>query len=253
MYWCLGMYASASTWTFNVVQQIAATLFPDRPVLAQFVAKDMPDPKDTMDRTVVVKTHGAPAYEQLARQATAIIISVRDPRDAIASLLTHNRPPFEVALDVTTAAARMCSRFMADPRAVTLKFENRFFDDPATIGRIAAKLPGMLTEADGARIFAAFRRDAVDAFIADLPTLPSAVTQLDDVTGQMDTYDPLTGWHTHHAGRKGEIGRWRRELTDAQVNAIEQRLGDWMQLSGYETSVPRQAPYALRIGRYGLS
>ena len=249
MYWCLGMYASASTWTFNVVQQIAATLIPAEPVLPLFVAEEMPSPEATAGRTVVAKTHGAPAFEQLARQATAIIISIRDPRDAIASLLTHNKPPFEVALNVTAATARMCSRFMTDPRAVMLRFEDRFFDDPTTVGRIAAKFPGVLPAADSARIFAALRREAVDAFIANLAAVPSAVTQLDTVTGQMDTYDPLTGWHTHHAGRRAEIGRWWHELTQAQVDAIEQRLGDWMQRFGYTRAEPPHAAYNLRVGR----
>ena len=35
-----------------------------------------------------------------------------------------------------------------------------------------------------------------------------------------DLLDPQTHWHTHHAGRSGEIGRWRRELTQAQADAV---------------------------------
>jgi hypothetical protein len=253
MYWCLGMYASASTWTFNVVRQIAATLLPDKPVLARFVAEELPDADAAAGRTVVVKTHGAPCHAELARRASAIIITIRDPRDAIASLLRHNKPPFEVALKVTEATARMCGDFMSDPRAMALRFEDGLFDDPATIGRIAARFPGVLAEADRERICAGLRRDAVDGFIARLADLPSAITALDEVTGQIDTFDPLTGWHTHHAGRTAEIGRWWRELTQQQVDAIEQRPGGWMQRLGYQPSARWRRPYELRIGRYGMT
>ncbi|HUB43745.1 MAG TPA: hypothetical protein VMB73_02060 [Acetobacteraceae bacterium] len=252
MYWCLGMYASASTWTYNVVKHVAATLLPDKPVLSRFVADALPTPEEAAANTVVVKTHAATAYEELARRATAIIVTIRDPRDAIASLLTHNKPPFEIALNVTEATAGMCGHFMSDPRALALKFEDRFFDRPATVARIAARFPDALPDADAARIFAALRRDAVDSFIANLETLPSATTEFDEVTGHWDTYDPLTGWHKHHAGRTAEIGRWRRELTAEQVVAIEQRLGPWMMRFGYAPASLRRDAYTLRIGRYGM-
>jgi hypothetical protein len=38
----------------------------------------------------------------------------------------------------------------------------------------------------------------------------------------------VTHWHTHHAGRTGEIGRWRQMLTEEQVLEVERLLGDWM-------------------------
>jgi len=252
MYWCLGMYGSASTWTYNVVLQVAATLLPARPVLSRFVTDALPTQEEAEANTFVVKTHAAPAYEELARRATAIIVTIRDPRDAIASLLAHNRPPFDTALDVTAQTAGMCGHFMADPRALALKFEDRFFDDPATVGRIAARFPGTLPDADAARIFAALRRDAVDRFIANLEGEPSARTEFDDVTGRWDTYDPVTQWHKHHAGRTAEVGRWRRELTQEQAAAIEQRLGAWMRRFGYAPAPPRREAYTLRVGRYGL-
>jgi hypothetical protein len=44
----------------------------------------------------------------------------------------------------------------------------------------------------------------------------------DRVSG--DRLDPQTHWHTHHAGRTGEIGRWRRELSPAQADAVVERL-----------------------------
>jgi hypothetical protein len=41
-----------------------------------------------------------------------------------------------------------------------------------------------------------------------------------------DRLDPRTHWHTHHAGRSGEIGRWRHMLSAAQAAEVEAALGD---------------------------
>jgi hypothetical protein len=112
----------------------------------------------------------------LSARATAILITIRDPRDAVASLMAHNRAPFDLALRATAATTRICGRFATDPRALLLRFEDRFFDDPQTIPRIAATLPGLLSDADRDRIFAETRRGAIDSFIAGLATLPTAQT-----------------------------------------------------------------------------
>jgi hypothetical protein len=96
------------------------------------------------------------------------------------------------------------------------------------------------------------RRDAVDAFIAGLDVLPTMMSHVHNVTGHRDTYDPVTGWHQHHGGRKGEVGRWRRDLTELQVRTIERRMRLWMESVGYDSISSRGAPYGLSIGRYGV-
>src|SRR5580704_961367 len=99
MYWCLGMYGSASTWTFNVMQKLAAALVPERPVVSHFVNESLAD-LDPSAGTLVVKSHATPAGEELARDARAIIVTIRDPRDSLASIMLHNQVPLEVALNV---------------------------------------------------------------------------------------------------------------------------------------------------------
>ncbi|MDR3537414.1 MAG: sulfotransferase domain-containing protein [Acetobacteraceae bacterium] len=238
MHWCLGMYGSASTWTFNLVQKLAATLAPDRPVVPHFVADSLAD-LDATAGTLVVKTHAAPVAAGLAQRASAIIITIRDPRDAIASLMAHNKAPFDLAVNVTAATAFLCGRFARHDRAILLRFEDRFYDNPETIEKIAATFPGTLSDEARDRLFAETRRAAVDALIAQLETLPTTECQFDTVTGQQDIFDPVTGWHKHHAGRKGEIGRWQRDLSRSQVAAIEERLRPWMVHFGYRpTTLP---------------
>ncbi len=88
--------------------------------------------------TLVVKTHAGGNVEELGQLAKAIIITIRDPRDAVASLTVHNKAPFDFALDVTEASAWACARLVGHKRAILFRYEDRFFDDPRTVERIAA-------------------------------------------------------------------------------------------------------------------
>ena len=228
------MYGSASTWVFNLVQKIAAATMPDRPVTACFVDDILP-PAGESRGTLVLKTHATPLADQLAHDAAGIIITVRDPRDAIASHMLHSKTPFEHAVDITEAAAATCARFQSHERAAVFRFEDRFFDDPTTIDRVAAMFDGGLTDPDRKRIFAETRREKIDAFIAEMHQAPTFRSGFDPITGQDYMYDTVTGWHKHHAGRKAEIGLWRRELSPRQISIIEYRLGDLMQSLSYQT------------------
>ena len=252
MHWCLGMYGSASTWTFNVVQKLAAVLVPDRPVAAHFV-NDSLDEVDPSAGTLVVKTHATLLGEELARRARAIIITIRDPRDSLASLLAHNKVPLDIALNVIEASARISARYATHQRAMLFRFDDRFFDDPATISKLATTFDGALSDADQARIFAETRRDEIDNFIATMEARPTATTYFNELTGHEDTLDEVTGWHKHHAGRKGEDGRWRHELSQSQVVAVELRLRKWMERFGYPPETPPPPPYILSVGRYGIT
>jgi hypothetical protein len=141
---------------------------------------------------------------------------------------------------------------MTHRRALVLKFEDRFFDDPATVERIATLFPAPLPSGEGRRIFEALRRESVEAFIARLESLPTTERSFDEATGQWDTYDEATGWHKHHAGRNAEIGRWQRELSEQQAATILRRMQPWMEKFGYHSVVSHPASYQLNIGRYAV-
>ena len=203
-------------------------------------------------KTLVVKSHATKLAHELGSRAEAVIITIRDPRDAIASLMRHNKTPFDLALKVTEASAWTCATLIAHRRSMLFKFEDRFFDDPRSVERIAAGFPRALSQTESRRIFDALRRDAVDAFIANLEALPTTETSFDEMTGQWDTYDEASGWHKHHAGRSAEVGRWRRESSGRQVRSIEQEMRPLMERFGY---LPTRAPrgqYNLRIGQYQI-
>lgn len=92
MLWCLGMYASGSTWVFNVAMQVAAVVVPRTPAVGRFVmAGHELDFLDDPTRMPVVKSHDTDeaAASELARRADAVLVSIRDPRDCVTSLMLY--------------------------------------------------------------------------------------------------------------------------------------------------------------------
>jgi Sulfotransferase domain len=224
LYWCLGMQASASTWIYNATLKIAAILNTDVPTKGRYVPYRgklgfLDDPG-----LHIVKSHGVdgPTEAELGRRATSIIISVRDPRDAVASLMLYHSQKFKEALRDVERAAATCARFAGDPRAIVLRYESRFTEDPATIDRLAAGFGRELPRHDRDRIFEESRRENVEKLISTLEQLPGSQRAGEDL------FDLDTQWHKLHAGRTGEIGKWRRTLSEGQMTRIEARLYDWM-------------------------
>lgn len=233
--WGLGMYASGSTWLFNVLQKLAEALAPDLPREGRFVASlsDVGDPRPAR-RLLLVKSHETdPAAEALLKEAAdLIIVSIRDPLDVVASVMQYQKSDFAGALDLTEKSGRLCARMAADPRALMLRYEAGFVDDPATLDRLAARLGGVLPMAERTRVFAATRRRAVERYIAEMAHKPGVLIHRESG----DLLDPATHWHSHHANRTGEVGRWKRALTADQVAEIAQVMGDWMEANLYPTS-----------------
>jgi hypothetical protein len=231
MHWCLGLRGSGSTWVFNAVRKVALALDPERPVLGPYIVRhaDLPSFNEIAP-LIIVKSHETDeaAAEELGRSALAIWISIRDPRDCVTSLIQYHGLAFDTALRTVQQNARFCARFRTHPYARVLRYEAGFTDQPETLDIIAEGFEDVLAVSDRDRIFAETRRSAIEAFIEQLDTIPTAVRP-----SPGNLVDTVTKWHNHHANRTGEIGRWRHMLTRSQATEIEQRLGDWMTAFDY--------------------
>ncbi len=229
-FWCIGTYGSASTWIYNVVLKVAECLMPERTLALGYAGPRWRFRSPPSVR--VIKSHWMPAIPaaMTAARSQAIFLSVRDPRDSVVSLMQHHDASFASALQRLDASARFCARYAAHPRSLLLRYEDGFADDPATIDLVASRFGETLCSRDRERIVAETRRDAVEKLIAQLSELP-------DGRGTGDRFDPATQWHQHHAGRTGEVGRWRRELSAAQIAEIDRRLGSWMANFGYASAL----------------
>jgi hypothetical protein len=221
------MYASGSTWLFNVVLKLAEAAAPDMPREGRFVAgvNDVGSLAKAR-RLLLVKSHETDAAAEAALTAAAetIFVTIRDPLDVVASVMQYQKRDFAGALDLTAKSAEQCARVSADPRALVLRYEAGFVDDPATLDALAARLGVVLAVADRTRIFAATRRREVERHIAGMARTPGVLIHRESG----DLLDPATHWHSHHANRTGEVGRWRRALTGAQVQAVQARLALWL-------------------------
>jgi hypothetical protein len=234
VFWCAGMYASGSTWAYNVMRALV-TAQSAAGVTARFAntAADLAGMGDAA-KDHVIKTHDLPddAAALLHAAKPRVVVTIRDPRDAVASLMTYQHYPFQLALDATARSARFVTAVAERTGALLLRYESGFPDELATVDRIAAAIGIPPDPAAHEAAFASFRRDAVERFIGGLESLPQA--HHDPRSG--DVFDPETQWHKHHAGRTGEVGRWRGKLMIGQPAAIEAALAGWMDRHGYEKS-----------------
>ncbi len=232
MIWCLGMYASGSTWLYNAVRQTAEVVRPDMEVRGTYteslgVLQALPG-----GVCHVVKTHdlGQAETDFLALNAARIVISIRDPRDAVTSLMQYMRHGFPKAIDKVERSAAICAHFATDERAEVFSYDAGFTDDAATFDRLAGTFGGRLSAAGRTALFEGSRRAAIEWKIARLEELPNV--SHDPASG--DIVDLDSQWHRHHAGRTGEIGRWQRLLPPEAVRHIEQRMERWMRQFGFE-------------------
>ncbi len=218
------MYASASTWAFNVARQIheQAGMAPLR---TTFFSGKGDVAALAVPGNWIVKSHeitDEATVLGLAARATRILVTMRDPRDAVTSLMLYHGYSFAQALPLAIAATRLCAGFARDKRARLWHYESGFFKNPEMPAWLAAWLGVTLAPPAAAAIFAANQREAVEKHIAGLDRLPDVLT--DRVSG--DRLDPRTHWHSHHAGRSGEMGRWRAGLAPEQAAEVEHALRD---------------------------
>jgi hypothetical protein len=228
--WCLGMYASGSTWLFNAVREVASVLYPARRVTGRW-AGGMKALKNLDDALNVVKTHElTPAAAKFMQaRADVIFVSLRDPRDAVTSLKQHMGEDFAQALRRIETSARLAARHAGSARSRVFIYESGFTETASVFDDLAAALGGTLSEAQRRTLFNATRRGKIEEKISRLAELPTAWRN----PANGDLLDRDTQWHRHHAGRSGETGRWRHALAPQEVVAIEHRLADFMRSFGY--------------------
>jgi len=225
----VGLHGSASTWVFNVVRELLVDAAGEAGVLAVYVdqASEMPDGAARAGRHVVLKSHqGSPGLDALlAEQHAVILLSVRDPRDAVLSMVQRFDEKFANAAH---ALARDCARVirLAEEGHPVLRYEDRFFADPATLARLAVQL-GLAPEAAAREaIFARYTTQAVREFTRLVPDLPPDRLARDERV----VFDRLTQIHHTHIG-DARSGKWRElpgnlpaELTRFFAPVLE-RLG----------------------------
>jgi len=228
---CAGLKSSGSTWLYNAVIQILenATGRRGRGVVAFYADKIDSVPRSAGHAAyIVIKTHIPSAGLQFLASflGARVLVTVREPRDAIASLLQRFDHSFEGSLnEVSAGAARMVK--LAGRGPMILRYEDRFYQKPRTINDVAAFLGVRLTGQAANRIFRSLTRDAVERKIGLL--------RRKGVFGKhpdADRFDPHTHWHPGHIGN-GRIGKFRGVLSPAQAKAVLDTTAKYRRRFGY--------------------
>ncbi len=226
------MYASGSTWLFNAARAVAAELQPTTPHRAVYL-ETLPHLVRLPPGPVVVKSHQlAPQLAQfMEAHSSRILLSLRDPRDAVTSLMQHMGQSFPHALLWVERSALFCARYAGKEHATLFIYERGFTEQPETFDRLAAAFGGTLPLPARESLFAGTRRHMIEDRISKLENAPTRWRN--PATG--DLVDTDTQWHTHHAGRTGETGRWQHFLPGDNIRKIEGRLAAFMKDFGYAT------------------
>jgi hypothetical protein len=227
---CLGLKSSGSTWLYNVAIRILKEARPakgeGRAKVAAFFADNegmLPDGAATAD-ILIIKTHEpSKAILFLTRFSRGrVLVSVREPRDSVASLMQRFDHSFESALRDVRVGSKFVVDLSHEKETLTLRYEDGFADDERTVDQVARFLGVRLTKAARGRIFNSLTREAVQKKIEKLhkgETDPNA-------------FDFTTQWHPGHVG-DGRVGKFKSVLTPAQQRKIESTTKDYARAFGY--------------------
>lgn len=208
-----GLYGSGSTWAYNAVRLL---LDHHGPLRVGYSDEGNRLPPGDTTWPAVVKCHlPDPALRRLARLRHAtVVITVRDPRDAIVSTTRRFGLPLDdVRRAVTVSAERVHALADAVP-AVVLRYEDGFTKERATVARLARAL---LLETPAARIddiSESLRSERVGALIR-------AMTR-DGAFGEAPAplaVDAVTQWHPSHLG-DGRVGKYAEMLSTDEAAAV---------------------------------
>ncbi len=225
---CCGLHGSGSTWLFNVMREIARVTGREFTSIYADIGADV-SPYLQQSQLIIAKSHTpAPDFffadETIAALQKAVVLTVRDPRDAVASLMTRFGYGFDEALAAVSESARALLGAKADAGLI-LRYEDGFIDDRRTIDTIAGLAGVSLTADQRDAILSGLSADSVKATIDRL--------QRDGCLGDpKTTWDDATLWHANHVG-DGRIGKFAECLTPAEQALVAERTSEFNDAFGY--------------------
>lgn len=236
---CAGLKSSGSTWLYNAVVQLleqANGCFgrsaPAAPIVPFYADNVREFPHDAERASViVVKTHRpSNALEFLGRYAHAtVFITVREPRDAIASLMQRFGHRFEPCLrEVSTNAARLVD-LLRNEDVVILRYEDRFYERPETLDVLSRQLHLNISKRVLRRIFSSLSASNVEKRIRYLSARGAFGT-----SPSPDSFDPRTHWHPGHIGDR-RIGKYDPILSCKMQQRVLLAMQDYCTVFRYST------------------
>lgn len=228
---CLGLPRSGSTWVYNLARQLLGHRYPDGPIACGFSddCAALSSRRSRPVRCFLLKAHNPHGNLRalLSSAHVRLVMSIRDPRDAVASMMQSFRLPFDQAAGAVYTSAKAIVDAASCSLYLLLRYEDRFPGDLATVQRVNALLE---CEAD-ASIVRKIHEELTKARVAE---------KLRELGRQgafrpapaLATWDPQTQWHPGHLG-DGRVGKYVDVLTAAQIRRLEQHFAFFMSQFSY--------------------
>jgi glycosyltransferase involved in cell wall biosynthesis len=226
---CFGLHRSGSTWMFNLVRDIC------RMENKQFISchreSEARLPRDPT-RLILVKSHNPMRDMQIfsTRSDVAAIITIRDPRDSVASmmqqLLGNSSLAFDEAVKVVSHSARSLVDQFQTKKLPVYRYEDGFIKDGATFTQIAALLGTSPSDERRQIILDALTPQAIRTTITNLEAA--------GIIRGTDVWDVETHWHANHIG-DGQVGKFKRILSPAQQLQVVSETRVFCECFGYDT------------------
>jgi hypothetical protein len=179
--------------------------------------------------TMIVKTHilGPKSANLVRRGEAKLFLPVRDPRDAICSLMKRFGSSFQTALDMVAASIDNILDTQIMLPHLALRFEDRFFESPGAVTRICDYFGTRVTEHEPSELIDCLKPEKVQSIIQQLEQ-----TRRIDPNRAQESADRQTNWHPNHVGDR-RVGKYRDMLSHAQIAQVNDRLGAFMEKFGY--------------------
>jgi hypothetical protein len=213
---CVGLKSSGSTWLYNVCIQLLKAKY--RSGVAAFYADNfaMFPPDTERARVIAIKAHEPSKGLVYLSRATRgqMFLTLREPRDAIASLMQRFDHTFESAFGETERQSKRIAELDREEKMTTYRYEDGFFDRFETVGEIADVLGIKVSKAARERIYRSLTRDSVRQTIGKFRKSGKFGKKPD-----ANSFDQETQWHPGHVG-DGKIGKFAGVLSAAQQKKV---------------------------------
>jgi hypothetical protein len=236
---CAGPYGSGSTWVFNAVRALLARATGREEIRGLYADSLNEFPQFArLGAPLVVKAHRPDRSLRLlgALYAAPMIVSVRDPRDAVVSMAQRFGEPVPNCIDFVLRCAQHLLLLREQPRVLTLRYEEGFTAAPGTVPRLAAFLGLVVPGEACAAIAAALTPERVRAEVAALER-----AGVYGETPDPRRHDSQTLWHAGHLG-DGRVGKHREALAPEDAARVLGATAPYCRAFGYgveaESGVP---------------
>ena len=227
---CAGLPRSGSTWAFNVAARLARHGAPGRQVAMIYSdGGSRADAALLRGDLCLIKSH-APSPLLIAAMAWSqapVLITVRDPRDSLVSLMRSFDYGFLDAVRTLAHAADRLMELAQNATACLLRYEDDFAGGAHGVGAIADHLLLAIDPATREAIAEAMSRPRVRKLIES--------TQFKLFPGESQPLPadaPHTQWHPSHVG-DGRVGKYAESLTSAETAICDYMTRDYMRRFGY--------------------